>query len=252
MSIALLVLTDGRFELLEKTLASFREQVSGDVTSVFVHDDSADRPFIEWMTTHLRQYFPPTTPMFVKTTEQRSGFGGAIRSAWSWLAEARNSVWIDIEPYDFVFHLEDDFTFNARVDLNLMKGLLIDYPYLAQIALKRQPWGGDLPYANGFMEQYAGQYVDMEDDDDCWVETARNWTTNPSLFRSELLSRGWPEDPHSEGKYGFWLKEGGLPWGSWNNPELVPGAEVRFGILGRIDDPPLVTHIGDYRVGTLY
>lgn len=263
MSIALLVMTDGRFELLERTLTSFRDQVSGDVTSVFVHDDSADRPFIEWMTTHLRPFFPESVPIFVKTTEQRSGFGGAIRSAWSWLAEARNSVWIDIDPFDFVFHLEDDFIFNHKLDLDQLRGLLIDYPYLAQMALKRQPWGSDAEYANGFMQAQPDHYTQREDDGDYWVETKRNWTTNPSLFRADLLATGWPDDPHSEGKYGFVLKEQGLPWGGsdcvlsggdvWqHDPNRICGHEVQFGIFGRIEDPPLVHHIGDYRVGTMY
>lgn len=242
MTLALLVMTDGRFELLEKTLRSFREQVVGGVSCVFIHDDSADPPFREWLATHVGALLPPNAHGFVKMTGERQGFGGAIRSAWNWLAECRRGL---VEcNFDFVFHLEDDFTFNDRVSLNTMMALLYEQPHLAQLALKRQPWGSDLE-AGGFMKAAPDWYVERYEEGIRWVETGRNWTTNPAMYRADILDVGWPDDPHSEGKFGFVLKEQGLPWG-------VTGGDVRFGFLGGIDDPPLVHHIGDYRVGDRY
>lgn len=256
MSTALLVMTDGRRELLERTLESFRDKVVGDVSNVYVNDDSADPEFADWLQKNLQSMVPPNVPIVVRTTPQRSGFGGAIRNAWKWLNEERRSVWSSLEPFDWVFHLEDDFLFNYKIDLGQLAGLLTDYPYLAQMALKRQPWGSDIEFANGFMEAKPEHYTEREDDGDYWVETTRNWTTNPSLFRAELLAGGWPDDPFSEGKYAFVLKENGLPWGgsdcALHDEGRICGHEVRFGIFGRIEDPPLVHHIGDYRVGTLY
>lgn len=243
MSIALLVMTDGRRELLEHTLCSFREKVTGDISVVYVNDDSGDREYWSWLSDNLKRLVDTSAPIVVFTSPERSGFGGAIRNAWSKLLLEYSSVFGG--DFDWVFHLEDDFLFNYRVDLAQVQQVMVDYPYLAQMALKRQPWGSDLPYANGFMEAAPDWYQQREDAGACWVETRRNWTTNPSLFRAELLAGGWPGDPHSEGKFGFQLKEHGLPWG-------IPGEDVHFGIWGRIEDPPLVHHIGDYRVGDRY
>jgi hypothetical protein len=232
MSVALLVMTDGRRDMIEQTIASFEENVVGGVSLRIINDDSADPAYRDW----LREMFPD---YFVLGGSKRQGFGGAIRSAWTVLHETRQDV-----PFEFVFHLEDDFLFNDRVSLNTMMALLYEQPHLAQLALKRQPWGSDLE-AGGFMKAAPDWYKQREYDGLRWVETRRNWTTNPALYRADILQVPWPEDPHSEGKYGFRLKEDGLPW-------KIAGDDVQFGFLGGIEDEPLVHHIGHYRVGTAY
>jgi hypothetical protein len=248
MSTALLVMTDGRKEILIETMFSFGMNVwNPDLSLVYVNNDSPDEEYHAWLEQSIPSMFPEVPVLVAKVGTGRSGFGGAIRNAWAGLNSMRQHF-----SFDWVFHLEDDFTFERKINLGILRGFLIHYPYLAQMALKRQPWGSDFQFANGFMEAYPEHYTEHDDDDDWWVETRRNWTTNPSIFRADLLAGGWPEDPFSEGKYGFVLKEGGLPWRDPGTGELVPGDEVQFGIWGRIDDPPLVYHIGTYRVGEGY
>lgn len=225
--IALLVMTDGRDELLERCLAQ-PELRNGLITERWIHDDTGDEAH--------RARLTASYPDFrVLGSGPRRGFGGAVDYAWAVLAERATAR--------LVLHWEDDFLANRPVDLVGMAGLLDAHPHLAQVALKRQPWGREP--AGGFMADAPGWYSDHSDGRYRWVETVRNWTTNPALFRRELCAGGWPDGQHSEGHYGFGLRERGLPWG-------VPGDAVRFGLWGATGDEPAVHHIGDVRVGTGY
>ena len=231
MTIDLLVMTDGRDDYLERTMTSAYEILNID-GQVWIHDDTGDDQYRaglqrRYKTAHVIHHGP------------RRGFGGAIRFAWEAMTE--------VSTADYVFHLEDDFVFRSAVDLRHLAALLEEKPYLAQVALKRQPWWTEPD--GGFMEQHREWYIGCEEHDGGrsvrWVETIRNWTTNPSLYRRDLCAGGWPDDPHSEGQYGFRLRERGLPWG-------VAGDDVRFAFWGAIDDPPAVEHIGKERAGHGY
>ena len=242
-------MTDGRKDMIVPTLESFRQNVRGDISCMLVNDDSGDKAYQDWLANNLRDLIGSDVPILVNTVHARSGFGGAIRNAWRWVADLQQSVWGGVD-FDWVFHLEDDFTFPSVIDLNEIRSVMETHPYLAQMALRRQPWGSDLQFEGGFIEAKPELYTEhswmRSLSSHWWIETRRNWTTNPSLFRWELCKLGWPDDPFSEGKYGFVLKEErGLPWG-------IPPDQVQFGIWGRLEDKPRCTHIGTYRVGTLY
>lgn len=223
--ICLLVRTDGRREYIERSLASFDEMVAGPISRRVIHDDSGDGEYGDWLVSAFPGYE-------VFSTGRRSGFAGAIQSAWRYLEDIR-------EPY--VFDVEDDFTYARPVHLIDFAVVLERRPYLAQVALRRQPVGNEPP-EGGFIAQAPQWYTECEG----WIETRRNWTTNPSLYRQELVHVGWPDAPDSEGYFGFALKDDiGLPWG-------VEPKDVQFGIWGAIDDPPAIEHIGHERVGVGY
>lgn len=228
MNVVLLVMTDGRGDCLDRTLASFDDMVSGPITYRVIHDDSGDPGYRSW----LQSSFPGFT---VIGAGHRVGFSAAYGNAWRHLAGREEH---------FVAAWEDDFTVDRPVDLTDLARLLDDRPHLAQVALRRQAVGHEIPHG-GFMEMYPDWYVDCADGDVSWVETTRNFTTNPSLYRRQLCETGWPDREHSEGRYGFQLRERGLPWG-------IPGEDVRFGFWGSKADSPRVRHIGDVRVGTGY
>lgn len=239
--IALLIMTDGREDMIGRTLGSFQQAIGFDhISCIFVNDDSASVEYQNILQQFVLGPFvkqkAEVPPIFVWTVDQRSGFGGAIRNAWKHLAEARYNVFAP--DFDWVFHLEDDFTFPMPVDLGGMRTVMEQNPYIAQMALRRQPWGSDAGFEGGFIEANPGSYTQATDGTYTWIETQRNWTTNPALYSADLCALGWPDDPHSEGKYGFVLKE--------KNPS------TQFGIWGRLEDPPRCFHIGDYRMGTLY
>jgi hypothetical protein len=227
--IALLVITDGRRDCIEQTLASARENLHGPITRRVIFDDSADPDHRAWLQAH----YPGWQHV---NGGRRRGFDGAIRCAWTFLRQQRES---------YVFHLEDDFTFNRPVDLVYLTYVLRRNPYLAQLALRRQPWNDDERAAGGIVEQHPDDFVEVDDHSgSVWLEHRRFFTTNPSLYRRALMDVDWPEGANSEGRFTHHLLEKGY--------DGIPGEDVRFGFWGSRDSGEAVEHIGRQRVGTGY
>lgn len=227
--IAVLIMTDGRRECFTQTLASAQASLRGPISEWWVHDDSGDPEYGLWLD---RVLFDECR---LHRTGQRSGFGGAIRSAWSQLRQRSSAR--------FVFHLEDDFTFNQPVDLAPMVDVLNGFPHIVQLALRRQPWNDAERAAGGIVEQHPGDYSDergwTRDGWLDWLEHRRFFTTNPSLYRRSLIDGyDWPEGVHSEGRFGIDLLQRNPDW--------------RFAYWGARGSGEAVTHIGHERVGTGY
>jgi hypothetical protein len=232
VSVALLVMTDGRDDELTRAIESASVNLDGPVTRWYVHDDTGDEAHRAWV--GLRWPFVDQIG-----AGPRRGFGGAIAYAWSVLAVR--------EDIEFVFHLEDDFVFSRPVDLAAMASALAENSHLAQLALRRQPWNAAESAAGGIVEQHPESYHEISGGADgwSWLEHRRFWTTNPCLYRRELCAVGWPAGRHSEGHFGIGLFRDGLPWG-------VPGGQVRAAFWGARDSGEWVEHIGHQRVGTGY
>lgn len=227
--IRLLVMTDGRRECIARTVPEFLDRFDRPdlLSELVIHDDSGDPEYAAW----LAHVFAPSGFEIVSTAG-RSGFGGAIRSAWQHTRATSSAR--------FVFHLEDDFVPTRTVPLADMVRVLDHHPHLVQIALRRQPWNAAEHAAGGIVELHPGDYVDAQGIDGIeWLEHRRFFTTNPSLYRVELVRETeWPEGEQSEGRYGI---------------ELVARSEVEpFAFYGRRDSGEWVEHIGVARVGTGY
>jgi hypothetical protein len=222
VTIALLVITDGRVDYLERAVESARECLNGPVTERIMFDDTGDASHRAW----LAARFPEFTHIHAGA---RQGFGGAISGSWAHLAES---------TCDYVFHLEQDFVFNRPVDLSAMMYVLDTQPHLVQLALRRQPWNPDEAAAGGIVEQHPADYVDCTDGVHWWLEHTRFFTTNPSLYRRSLIGRGWPAGAQSEGRFGLDL--------------LRVQPTARFGFWGTRASGEWVTHIGHERVGVGY
>ncbi|MCK9921602.1 hypothetical protein MXD61_06815 [Frankia sp. AgPm24] len=234
MDITVLVMTDGRDDLLDRTLQSAQWSLGGPITRWMIHDDTGDAQHRE----ALKARYPQAG--VISASNRRAGFGGSLRWAWiviTLLAKADEEC--------FVFHLEDDFVFRHPVDLRAMADVLTAHPHLAQLALRRQPWNPAERAAGGIVEQHPDDYTEVRDGEHAWLEHRQFFTTNPCLYRRELCTAGWPTGPESEGRFGLGLLDTGLPWG-------VPGDEVRFGFWGGRDSGEQVEHIGTARVGTGY
>jgi hypothetical protein len=221
MTAALLVITDGRGEYLERTVASANEKLHGPIVERWMYDDSGDDDHRAW----LRERFPEFEHFDVGP---RQGFGGAIRASWNKLIGYSKAKW--------VCHLEADFTFNRHVDLLALGGLLNAHPRLAQIALLRQPWNADERAAGGIWQQHPDDYTRQEWQGHQWLEHRRFVTTNPCLYPAWLMRRGWPDCLQSEGHFGISLFE---------DPR-----RYTVGFWG--DGSEWVTHIGHERVGEGY
>jgi hypothetical protein len=225
MSTTLLVMTDGRRDCISRTLHSALVHLRAEAlpfTERIIHDDSGDPDYRAW----LAEQFPQFT---IISTPGRSGFGGAIRSAWAYLASSDSH---------FIFHLEDDFVFTEDINVVAMERLLIRQRELVQVALKRQPWNDIERAAGGIIEANPQDFFQMSDGESWWTAHRRFFTTNPSVYHRALLREGWPDGEHSEGAFTHRLltHRRGCPFAFW----------------GKKFDPPKVLHIGDERAGTGY
>lgn len=220
--ILLTVVTDGRDAVLARTIASLRADLAGPITRRVMYDDTGDSDH--------RLYLAGLYPEFevIQHPAGRQGFGGAIRAMWSH---------IGVGPERFVSGWEDDFTLNRPLDLRPMAAVLDARPHLAQLVLKRQPWNAEEHAAGGIIEQHPDDYTEASMGDAVWTEHRRFWSTNPSLYRRSVLSRGWPDVEHSEGHFSI---------------DLFSDPDVRCAFWGAKADPPWVHHIGDVRAGVGY
>lgn len=220
--IALLVITDGRTDCITRTVPSALANLTGPITERWMYDDSGDPDHRAW----LAQKFP--TFQIIWHPDGRQGFGGAIRTAWGHLRAFSSA--------DYIFHLEDDFTFNREVQLEDVVEILDEEPRLAQVALRRQAWNPTERAAGGVIETNPDAYSEKAGHFVSFLEHSLFFTTNPSLYRRELLDFDWPTGPASEGRFSALLREAGRT----------------FAYLGERTDPPWVHHIGDQRTGTGY
>lgn len=231
MSIVLLVMTDGRDDLLARSLASASNSLGRLITRAVIHDDTGDLGHRQELTRQMKLRAGPSVEVI--GGEERLGFGGAIRNAWAHLNRTPER-----DTTRFVLHLEDDFVFARPVPLDTWTYLLDHLPYLQQMALLRQPWNDAEIAAGGIVDLHPDWYQERHWAGQAhWLEHRACFTTNPSLYRRSLCWRGWPEGDHSEGLF---------------THELLEDPETRFGYWGKRGDAPWVEHIGDKRVGTGY
>lgn len=227
--IRLLVMTDGRRDYIARTVPEFLDRFDRPdlLSELVIHDDSGDPEYRAWLVERFgRQGFE-----IVSTTVGRSGFGGAIRSAWQHVRDTSSAR--------FVFHLEDDFTPTRTVPLLDMVRLLELRRDVVQVALRRQPWNAEEHAAGGIVEQHPGDYLDAVESGIPHLEHRRFFTTNPNLYRRELVDETeWPAGSQSEGRYGIEL--------------LRQDPARRFAFYGSRDSGPWVEHIGHDRVGSGY
>lgn len=214
--IAVLIIGDGRDAIRQQTLLSFCEQVYGYRLAEVVEVDDRRHDL---------------------------GFCGAIQAGWDELRriEQWNRSCGGDGGWEYVFHLEEDWRFTAPVDVRDMTRPL-DNPEIAQCALRRGPVNETERRAGGVIECWPDEYqaVGWINGDlgitAHWLEHSLFWTTNPSLYRMDLLgTHTWPSGPGCEAVFGAGLKAEGY----------------RFAYLGQRDDPPLLHHNG-HRTGTGY
>lgn len=153
--IALMVITDGRWDYLARTLESAKTALNYPFHQRLLVDDSGEE-----------QGFCPDGFDFVKNVPRR-GLAGAIQTGWDCL-----------DDVDYVFHLEDDFIFPDIVDIEWMVEILEYEPDLAQIALLRQPWSRQEQLAGGIYGIQPERFKQRGG----WVEQSHLFTFNPCLY----------------------------------------------------------------------
>lgn len=212
-NVVLVMITDGRNELLRKALSSsWKNLAIGTLRRILV-DDSGTRAAEDFY-----QQFG-----HVIAHENRQGLAAAVRDGWRTAAAA---------GAEYVFHLEDDFAFEVEPDVHGMIQALDAHPYLRQMSLKRQPVNATEQAAGGFVQVQPHLY-DEHYSQLCsatWLEHRVCYSLNPHLVPRRVFAGGWPDD-NERGQTSIW--------------NAYP--ETRYGIWGTIEDPPRVRHLGTYR-----
>ncbi len=205
-----MVITDGRGEMLQQTLATAMEHIEGfsDLPIVGVND-SGDLEYADWLDGLSRQIAWRHHP-------SRRGLAAAIRTAWDTLDEA-----------DYVLHLEDDLRFTRLLWLeNWITPLEAD-PYLAQVCLQRGPQEPVEIEAGGILPLYAKTHTVVERDG--WVEQDKLFSLQPNICPWWVTRVGWPEHG-GETEFTAKLRE--------HDPD------VRFAYLGGMHEEPHYEHVG--------
>jgi hypothetical protein len=177
--IALLLIGDGRDALRHETVKSFQQHAHEyDLAQLVEVDDRL----------HLL------------------GFCGAIRYGWERLRELR-------QDFDYIWHQEEDWRFERSFSIKRMARVLDEYPGIAQVALRRgaEP-GENQPLIEAFPDEFELRVTGS----DAWLRHRLFWTTNPGLYRAELLdSYQWPEGPLCEAAFGKTLVTEGCSFAYW-------------------------------------
>lgn len=232
--IAIVIIGDGRDAYLRQCVGSLG-QLYGPISEQWMYDDSGSPAYRK----ELASRYPSWRHI---NGGARQGCAGAFQQVWRQVNAGTRA--------DFVFLIEQDFRFVRPIQLSAMAGLLDDRPYLAEVALLRQPWNSEEKRAGGIVEWHPDWYMDMTDVKDrkrrYWLEH-RSFTTNPCLFRRSLLGVPWPDhrpEAYSEGVFSHHIHTDGIPG--------IPGSQVRCAYWGKRGSGHWVEHIGYERIGTGY
>lgn len=214
MKYLLTVLTNGRAECLERTLTAFEKHVHPRPSKIFIHIDGPYSP---------PRFLYDEMPWAVSQAVRPVGFTYGTKDCYDYAAQSE---------YEWCFHMEDDMVIVRPTDLTHLRDVMELEQHVCQMALIRSPWGHEIPYG-GYVAQHEDQYKRRETEYDWkytsqgeigdpltakWLEHVRNWTTNPALQRTQFLKdHPYPEVDHSEGIYGFEIRDRapGTTFGLW-------------------------------------
>jgi len=216
--LALLIFHDGRNDYLEKTLQSFSENVMVIPKYSLIVNDSSNEEGIE-----IAAWFGVQKAL---KTGGGCGIFRAVELAWDYV----RTNWPEVE---FIWHQENDFTYNQVIDVSAMQRVIAN-KHVMQVALKRQAWYKHEVKYGDFMKQLNAikpqSLLDYNVNGIDVVTHREFFSNNPCLYRIENM----PKKYESEYLIRSHLKKVDERW--------------TCTFLGRLKDEPLVTHIGELKV----
>lgn len=197
MSWTLGVITDGRIDYLAETLRSAATMLPEPHRRIII-DDSGEPDCRAWIRTNYPDFE-------FHGHHRRLGLAATVRDLW------------DRVDTDYLFHLEDDFTFNRPVPIRQLAEAS-NYGQIAQVCLIRQPWSPP--------ERERGTILpdDIREHGELLIHD-KLFSLNPCLIPRTVVELGWDDDNEA----GF--------------TRTLLAAGYRFAYWGRGD--PWVTHIGE-------
>jgi len=212
---------DERSAYLKRSLASLDERLSGPVTQRVVYSD--------WGPTHRAELdaIAAAHGAYVVGPTRHVGYTEAKRLCWAYISTKAKG--------EFVFSVEDDFTYDRDVDLVPMIETLRANPHLRQLALLRGPAFPREHEAGGVLASLKTPTTLVNDRPFPYVEHRDHFTDNPSLFSRTLVKTAWPTGPSSERRYSdLLLRDERAAFGYWGSGETW------------------ITHIGETRASGAY
>lgn len=186
VSIGTLFITDGRFARLNATVSRWRQMVQMPMDRVVMVNDSGDPEYARL----LESQFPDFEHV---AHAQRRGFGEAINTGW----DATDDI-------DWLLHMEDDFLINFELPVVDIITVLDTHPYLAQMALLRNPVNHLEIAAGGIVGQNPDDFHQTQWRQYKWLEHRRFYTTNPAILPHWTRERRM-KPPQAEGHFGIEL-----------------------------------------------
>lgn len=218
--VALVIISDGRGYLAESIPSLIEHADPSWFDSCVIVNDSGDDhdPHSRRAFTRLGRWHGVEST-YLLNHPARLGGAAAIGTAWGF---------VKFNQFDYVFHLEEDFTFTERIPLPEMVSVLDADPSLANIVLRRQPHGMEGP--GGYVGDDPAAHVQHVREGVPYMVHDKGFWLSPGVYPASIAARGWPPHGH-EHDFSAKLRADGY----------------RFAVYGTHDDPPRVTHTGDRR-----
>jgi hypothetical protein len=207
-----------RREYLCASIASLNEKVTGPIVQRVIYDCWGDPAIREWLT----ETFKPMG-FYVVGPSEPVDYTGSMQAMWRYLRKRAKG--------DYIFQVEDDFTYTQPVDLGPMIEALRQNPNLVQMALLRDAFYKDEQETGGILGWPEPAFTRREK----WLEHRLFFTANPSLFPRSLTETPWPSGHHSETIFGN---------------TVLANANARAAFWGQGDE--WIKHIGAVRAGVGY
>jgi hypothetical protein len=186
-NICWITLTHGRKDIFFNSRKSWYEYLTGNITKEIIIDDSGDAEYFKWLSENY------TNAQIVKVGENQQGYRKAMSKSFE---QAK------LSSCEYIFHLEEDFSLLAEINLDSLIPFFENNSLLSQIILKRNP-----VYPIEFSEgDVLNVFKDIEVESLNGISITKQkiwWSCNPNIYPVSLLDKfDWPidQDPetHSE------------------------------------------------------
>jgi hypothetical protein len=212
--ICLIVFTNGRLELLKRTIDSAEKNLQCNFSYKMIMNDCPE------VSSELETFYCPRG-FGIYSNLIKSGYCCSIQKAWDAIKER----------YRWILHLEEDFIFNEPIPVMDMIRVLEHDSRLAQMALVRQPINTIELAAGSILRATWERYTPKEWDGFEWLENNFCFTNNPCVYPIDITRYPYPQRTS-------W------PWGEGEFSELLRNKGYQFGYWGGMEQKPKVTHIG--------
>ena len=224
VKITILFFSTSRYEYLEPMLESFHSNVDfqgTDIHKILMCDYPLRRD-----SERLYKLKKLYGIQDIVLNEDNLGYSLAWKKAWNLVPE----------DTDFIWHQEEDFTFNKQVRVKDILPIFENSPIpLTQIVLKRQRWFPTRDFIESIETGKIGRQIQCTDTLNSNIIIHQHYfNSNPGLYPMWITKENYPHSPQESVIVGH-LKQ--------KYPDKYSC------ILGKIDDPPLIKHIGLYNQG---